>query len=232
MLHYISKFLSIFLTNVYKTSINTTSESDMNSELPAITFTTPTTPRRPTGLSAAVSNVSEMSPLPPATGLRLPSTPVGRYKNGLVPLVANGALVAEVEKVKTELDCVISEVANIKEMVRLGLVEVNSPAPVVPVPAVQLDVTHTLMMRQYDEMRRVMACDQEKMRVFIKNLAIIMAVFVFLMTIVVVSHVHVLVYTLKDTLKEPAVCESPVTALVSEWDNWLSCARIFSKDAY
>ena len=42
------------------------------------------------------------------------------------------------------------------------------------------------------------------MRDYMKKWAIGMAVFVFVMTIVVVSHVHVLVYT----LKEPAVFES------------------------
>ena len=75
---------------------------------------------------------------------------------------------------------------------------------VLTVPPVSLDATHTLMMRQYDEMRRVIATEQEKMRVFIKNWAIIMALFVFAMTIVVVSAVYVIVYM----LKEPAVFES------------------------
>lgn len=82
------------------------------------------------------------------------------------------------------------------------------------VPAVDLDVTHTLMMRQYDEMRMVMACDQEKMRAFIRNRAIAMAVLIFVMTIVVVSHVHVLVYT----LTEPVVFESSAPVCTPYFD--------------
>ena len=158
-------------------------------------------------LDLEIAAGSQMSPLPPATGLRPP-------KNTLVPLVANGALVAEVEKVKVELDCVISEVANIKEMVRLGLVEVDSAVAVPPVPPVDLAVTLTLMMCQYDEMRRAMACDQEKMRAFIRNRAIAMVVLIFVMTIVVVSHVHVLVYT----LTEPVVFESSAPVCTPYFD--------------
>ena len=103
-------------------------------------------------LDLEIAAGSQMSPLPPATGLRAP-------KNTVVPLVANGALVVEVEKVKAELDCVISEVANIKEMVRLGLAEIDSSALVPLTPPVSLDVTHTLMMRQYHEMRRVIGSE-------------------------------------------------------------------------
>jgi hypothetical protein len=101
-----------------------------------------------------------------------------------------------------------------------------SDAPLTPpVPPVDLAVTHTLMMRQYDEMRRVMAGEQEKMRVYMKNWAVMMAVFVFLMTIIVVRHVHVTVYM----LKEPAVCEPcRECAVVNDW----IMAKCYANDWY
>jgi hypothetical protein len=100
-----------------------------------------------------------------------------------------------------------------------------SDAPLTaPVPPVDIDVTHTLMMRQCDEMRRVMASEQEKTRVFIMNWAIFMVVFIFAMAIVVSN---VIVYM----LKEPAVCESPAEALPTAYDNMMCCARMFSEDS-
>jgi hypothetical protein len=185
---------------------------------------TPITPRRKAE-SAAGCNISEM--------LSLPSTPAGKKELVPMPLVVkdNGALVVEIEQVNVKLDEVISEVAKIKEIIMLGVAEVDSSVPVPltpPVPVVDLAVTHTLMIRQYDEMRRVMAGEQEKMRDYMKKWAIMMAVFVFLMTIVVVSHVHVTVYT----LKEPVVCESHAEALPTVYDNMMCCARVFAKDSY
>jgi hypothetical protein len=108
------------------------------------------------------------------------------------------------------LDCVLRQVeAGVSDMPSLSDAPPASlDAPLTPltppVPPVDVAVTHTLMMRQYDEMRRVMASEQEKTRVYMKNWAVMMAVLVFLMTIIVVSHVHVIVYM----LKEPVVFES------------------------
>jgi hypothetical protein len=156
--------------------------------------------------------------------LALPAAPV--EKNGLVPMTLvvkdNGALVVEVEKVNVKLD-------EVKAILMLGFAEVDSPAPVaevdsaVAVPPVDMAVTHTLMMRQCDEMRRVMASEQEKTRVFIRNWAIFMVGFIFAMAIVV-SNVYM--------LKEPAVCESPAEALPTVYDNMRCCARVFAKDTY
>jgi hypothetical protein len=168
-----------------------------HSDLPApITFNTPTTPRRLTGLADVASTIGEMVPLP--------SAPV--QKNGLVPLVANVALVAEIEKVNAKLDVVIVELAKYNDIILQGVGEADVlavVAPVAPVAPVSLDVTHTLMMRQYDEMRRAIASEQSKTRVHITNLAIAMALFVFVMSIVVMVVVYVIVYR----LKEPAVCD-------------------------
>jgi hypothetical protein len=179
------------------------------SDLPApITFNTPTTPRRLTGLAAVASTISEMVPLP--------SAPV--QKNGLVPLVgkANGvsdnakidSLLVEVEKLSSKVGVVVAEIEKVSVIMKavgeadpLAVVaDVLTPA----VAPVSLDVTHTLMMRQYDEMRRAIASEQSKMRVYMRNLAIAMALFVFVMSIVVMIAVYVIVYR----LKEPAVCES------------------------
>jgi hypothetical protein len=191
----------------------------------------PTTPRRK--VEAAAEPVS--------------SAPV--VKNTLLPMPLvvkdNGAVVVqvvEVEKLKVKMDEVIFEVKKlnevifevkkINEIIMVGVAEVDSSAPVVevdsavgvpPVPPVDMAVTHTLMMRQYDEMCRVMASEQEKTRVFIMNCAIFMVVFIFAMTIVV-SHVYM--------LKEPAVCESPAEALPTVYDNMRCCARVFAKDTY
>ena len=185
------------------------------SDLPApITFNTPTTPRRLTGLAAVTSTISEMVPLP--------SAPV--QKNGLVPLVANVALVAEIEKVNAKLDFVILELAKYNDIIKQGIADAE-PVPVVA--PVALDVTHTLMMRQYDEMRHAITSEQSKMRVHITSLAIAMAMFVFVMSIVVMIAVYVIVYR----LKEPAVCESFPSVLPTMYDNMMCCARMFSEDS-
>jgi hypothetical protein len=151
--------------------------------------------------------------------LALPAAPV--EKKELVPMSLvvkdNGALVVEVEKVNVKLD-------EVKAILMLGFAEVDSPAPVaevdsaVAVPPVDMAVTHTLMMRQCDEMRRVMASEQEKTRVFIMNWAIFMVVFIFAMAIVVFN-----------MLKKPAVCEPcRECAVVNDW----MMAKCFAHDWY
>jgi hypothetical protein len=177
----------------------------------------PTTPRRKVEAAAGSSN-----------GNIMPVSSAPAVKNTLLPMSLvvkdNGAVVVEIEKVNVKLD-------EVKAILMLGFAEVDSPAPVaevdsaVAVPPVDMAVTHTLMMRQYNEMRRVMACEQEKTRVFIMNWAIFMVVFIFAMAIVVS---HVIVYM----LKEPAVCESHAEALPTAYDNMMCCARVFAKDSY
>jgi hypothetical protein len=161
----------------------------------------PTTPRRKVE-AVTDSNISVM--------LALPAAPV--EKKELVPMSLvvkdNGALVVEVEKVNVKLD-------EVKAILMLGFAEVDSA---VAVPPVDIDVTHTLMMRQCDEMRRVMASEQEKTRVFIMNWAIFMVVFIFAMAIVVFN-----------TLKKPAVCEPcRECAVVNDW----MMAKCFAHDWY
>ena len=182
------------------------------SDLPApITFNTPTTPRRLTGLLAVVSTISEMVPLP--------SAPV--QKNGLVPFVGNVALLVEIEKVNAKLDFAILELAKYNDIIKQGIVDAE---PVPAVAPVALDVTHTLAMH---EMRMILTTEQSQMRVYIKNLTIAMAVFVFVMSIVVMIAVYVIVYR----LKEPAVCESFPSVLPTMYDNMMCCARMFSEDS-
>ena len=171
------------------------------SELPApITFNTPTTPHRVTGLSAVDSTISEMVPLP--------SAPV--QKNGLVPFVGNVALLVEIEKVNAKLDFAILELAKYNDIIKQGIADAE---PVPAVAPVALDVTHTLAMHE--------------MRVYIRNLAIAMALVVFVMSIVVMIAVYVIVYR----LKEPAVCESFPSVLPTMYDNMMCCARMFSEDS-
>ena len=183
-----------------------------HSLLPApITFNTPTTSRRLTGLAAVASTIGEMVPLP--------SAPV--QKNGLVPLVANVALVAEIEKVNAKLDVVIVELAKYNDIIKQGIADAE---PVPAVAPVALDVTHTLAMH---EMRMILTTEQSQMRVYIRNLAIAMALVVFVMSIVVMIAVYAIVYR----LKEPAVCESFPSVLPTMYDNMKCCARMFSEDS-
>jgi hypothetical protein len=85
----------------------------------------------------------------------------------------------------------------------LAVREVVADVAAVSYAPVSLDVTHTLMMRQYNEMRRAIASEESKTRVYMRNLAIAMALLVFVMSIVVMVVVYVIVYR----LKEPAVCD-------------------------
>ena len=184
-----------------------------HSLLPApITFNTSTTPRRLTGLAAVSSTIGEMVPLP--------SAPV--QKNGLVPLIGNVALVAEIEKVNAKLDFVIVELAKYNDIIKQGIADAE-PVPVVA--PVALDVAHTLAMH---EMRMILTTEQSQMRVYMRNLAIAMALVVFVMSIVVMIAVYVIVYR----LKEPAVCESFPSVLPTMYDNMKCCARMFSEDSY
>jgi hypothetical protein len=202
------------LTNVYKTSITTTSLEMELIDVPAAVM--PITPRRRT-VPAAVSNISDMQPLP--------SAPVTErtYKNAVVPLVANVGLVAEIEKLHVKVDAVSVDIARVFNiMEEVGKAEPVAPEVVAPVsvPIVSnfMDVP-TLIWKIEDEGR--------KTRDYIKHLAIVMALFIFVMTIVVVSAVYVTVYM----LTEPEPCESvpgqcPSASLPSKWDALTACARI------
>jgi hypothetical protein len=180
----------------------------------------PTTPRRKAE-AAAGCNISEM--------MTFPSAPAGKKELVPMPVVVkdNGALVVEIEQVNVKLDVVIFEVAKIKEIIMLHA-DVDSSALVPftpPVPSVSFDMAHSLMMH---EMRMLLTTEQMQMRVFIRNWAIIMALFIFAMTIVVLSAVYVTMYM----LKEPVVCESHAEALPTVYDNMMCCARVFAKDSY
>ena len=135
-----------------------------------------------------------------------------------VVLVADG--VAEfVDGNYKKLDCVLRQV-------EVGVASQDAPTPaLVPVAPVALDVTHTLAMH---EMRMILTTEQSQMRVYIRNLAIAMALVVFAMSIVVMIAVYVIVYR----LKEPAVCESFPSVLPTMYDNMMCCARMFSEDSY
>jgi outer membrane murein-binding lipoprotein Lpp len=197
-----------------------------HSLLPApITFNTPTTSRRLTGLAAVASTIGEMVPLP--------SAPV--QKNGLVPLVgkANGvsdnakidSLLVEVEKLSSKVGVLVAEIEKVSVIMNAvgddALAVVADVAPVAPVP---LDVAHTLAMH---EMRMILTTEQSQMRVYMRNLAIAMALVVFVMSIVVMIAVYAIVYR----LKEPAVCESFPSVLPTMYDNMKCCARMFSEDS-
>ena len=120
-----NKFPSIFLTNVYKTSITTTSLEMELIDVPAAVM--PITPRRRT-VPAAVSNISDMQPLP--------SAPVTErtYKNAVVPLVANVGLVAEIEKLHVKVDAVSVDIARVFNiMEEVGKAEPVAPEVVAPV---------------------------------------------------------------------------------------------------
>ena len=108
------------------------------------------------------------------------------------------ALVAEIEKVNVKLDFVILELAKYNDIIKQGIADAE---PVPDVAPVALDAAHTLAMH---EMRMILTTEQSQMRVYMRNLAIAMAMFVFVMSIVVMIAVYAIVYR----LKEPAVCES------------------------
>ena len=165
----------------------------------------PITPRRRT-VPAAVSNISDMQPLP--------SAPVTErtYKNAVVPLVANVGLVAEIEKLHVKVDAVSVDIARVFNiMEEVGKAEPVAPEPVAPVPVPVDNLAQIL-----DEMR----LQQREMRDYIMKLA-------FVMTFVVVSAVYVIVYM----FTESELCESvpgqcPAGALPSKWDAFTTCARI------
>jgi len=110
--------------------------------------------------------------------------------------------------------------------------EVDSAVAVPAVPPVDLAVTHTLMMRQYNEMRRVIASEHEKTRWFTAQCT--MVVLLFIVAHFVLNYVHSL-WTPVCAMAPPVppVCvPGRDTALPSMWDNYMSCARIFTKDTY
>jgi hypothetical protein len=160
----------------------------------------------------------------------IPSAPV--EKKELVPMSlvvnTNSALVVEMEKVNVKLDLLNKNLVEFEAVIMdgVGAVVPSVPVPEVapltaPVPAVDLDATNTLMMRQYDEMRRVMVGEQEKTRVFIMTWAIFMVVFIFAMAIVVFN-----------MLKKPAVCEPcRECAVVNDWMMAKCFAHDWSKTA-
>jgi hypothetical protein len=138
-----------------------------------------------------------------------------------VVLVADG--VAEfVDGNYKKLDCVLRQV-EVGVAFVAPVQDVPTP-PVAPVAAVPLDVAHTLAMH---EMRMILTTEQSQMRVYMRNLAIAMALVVFVMSIVVMIAVYAIVYR----LKEPAVCESFPSVLPTMYDNMKCCARMFSEDS-
>ena len=160
-MHYVYKFPSIFLTNVYKTSITTTSLEMELIDVPAAVM--PITPRRRT-VPAAVSNISDMQPLP--------SAPVTErtYKNAVVPLVANVGLVAEIEKLHVKVDAVSVDIARVFNiMEEVGKAEPVAPEPVAPVPVPVDNLAQIL-----DEMR----LQQREMRDYIGLWAVFVMLFI------------------------------------------------------
>ncbi len=130
------------------------------------------TPRRRTALPAAVSNMSDMLPLPSAPV----DTPVTErpHKNALVPLVANLSLVAEIEKLHVKLDAMSVDIDRVSKIMQVvGEAEPLEPEPLAPVTAPVDNLAQIL-----DEMR----LQQREMRDYIMKLA-------FVMTFVVVSAV-------------------------------------------
>ena len=140
----------------------------------------PMTPRRRT-VPAAVSNISDMQPLPSAPV----DTPVTErtYKNTVVPLVANVSLVAEIEKVNVKLDVVIVNLTKVNDIIMQGVGDPEPVEPPPPVPAPPVPTPVDNLAQILDEMR----LQQREMRKYIMNLA-------FVMTIVLVSAVYVIVY--------------------------------------
>ena len=191
------------MTNVYKTSITTTSLEMELIDVPAAVM--PITPRRRT-VPAAVSNISDMQPLP--------SAPVTErtYKNAVVPLVANVSLVAEIEKLHVKVDAVSVDIARVFNiMEEVGKAEPVAPEVVAPVPAPVDNLAQIL-----DEMRLQHRETRDSIALW--------ALFVMLF-IAMLYMVHA----------PPSVCVSssacaPITecasAIPSKWDALTACARI------
>lgn len=164
----------------------------------------PMTPRRRT-VPAAVSNISDMQPLP--------SAPVAErtYKNAVVPLVANVGLVAEIEKLHVKVDAVSVDIARVFNiMEEVGKAEPVAPEAVAPVSNF-MDVP-LLIWKIEDEGRKT------------RDSIGLWAVFVMLF-IAMLYMVHA----------PPSVCVSspacaPITecasVIPSKWDALTACARI------
>ena len=167
-MHYIYKFLSIFLTNVYKTSINTIStEMDFHNTPVAIK---PITPRRVNGLSVPVSNGSYSAKMKESHLLPLPSTPIV-YKNALMPLV-------EFEKLNDKLDSlttiIMQEVGETSSVQVVGETEPLGPVQVESVP----EALSTLIKTQHDETRHHIARENETTRKHVAWWAIVIILFI------------------------------------------------------
>ncbi len=165
-LHYIYKFQSIFLTNVYKTSINTTSPQMDFTDTPAPIL--PITPRR----SIVLTLVSEV--------------------NGVSDNAKIDSLLMEVEKFSSKVGVVVAEIEKVSVIMK-AVGEADALAVVTAMAPLSSEVTHTLMMIKYDEMHLAIASEQSKMRVHITNLAIAMTLFILLMFFVVLVVVYVTV---------------------------------------
>ena len=170
-MHYIYKFLSIFLTNVYKTSINTTS---LEMDMPAL-----------------------ITPRP-----RL---------NPVVPLVANGILVAEIEKLHVKLDAVSVDIARVSNIMQeVGKAEPLAPEPVAPEPKF-MDVP-LLIWKIEDEGR--------KTREYIGLWSVCVMLFIAMMHMVSTPSVNA---------PSPACC--PECPVVSDWTMIHCFANEFVKNA-
>jgi hypothetical protein len=126
----------------------------------------------------------------------LPSAPV--QKNGLVPLVANVALVVEIEKVNAKLDVVIVNLAKINDIILQGVGDAD-PVPVVPsVPSASL--VSELMdtdIPLHEEIRN----EARKTRDCMEKCSTVVILFI---TVMYMIHTH----TVVSSIKEPVVCES------------------------
>jgi hypothetical protein len=117
----------------------------------------------------------------------------------LVPLVANVALVVEIEKVNVKLDVVIVNLAKVNDIIMQGVGDAE-PVPVVPsVPSASLvsELIETGILL-HDEIRN----QARKTRDCMEKCSAVVILF-----ITVLFMIHKL-YTPVCSIKEPAVCES------------------------
>ena len=155
------------------------------------------------------------------------------------------ALVAEKFKYITgQVDALGVDITNIVRVVDglAAFVDANAPTldallrqaessvddePVAPEPVAPVSVPIVSNFMDMPTLIWKIEDEGHKTRDYMKHLAIVMALFIFVMTIVVVSAVYVTVYM----LTEPEPCESvpgqcPAASLPSKWDALTACARI------
>jgi len=78
-----------------------------------------------------------------------------------------------------QVEAGVSDVPSLSDAPPVSDVPLTSPVSLTPpVPPVDLAVTHTLMMRQYNEMRRVIASEHEKTRWFTAQCTMVVLFFV------------------------------------------------------